>query len=254
MTNNHALMWSGLKFLVDTLKGLRVSRNLELSAESFCVSTGTESENWVYFPEQITSLEQVNNAVKFFSEHEEAFMWPVYSGGRELLERAGLIYAGDITAMMLNPENVIIPGARDDVKVLRSDSAEEWAYTSWRGFGGGADDLPENYCEFVKALDAEERVSLYSAKYDGKNAGVFMLTNEREAVGVYYFAVVPEFRRKGIARAMMSEICRYALSCEGKSPKMIILQSSPMGHKFYSNFGFTELFKIPVYSTDSDIL
>ena len=252
--DSHAVIWEELKFFVNTLKGLHVSINLELSEKTFCVSTRTYSENWVYFPEGIINPEAVNMAVNFFRERDEEFMWPVYSGGRELLEGAGLIYAGDLAAMMLKPERVSISDYRPDVKIFRSDDPEEWAITSWLGFGGSDEDFPENYRVFVKALsEAGERISLYSAKYDGENAGVFALTNECEVMGVYYFAVVPDFRRKGIARAMMSEICRYALSSEVRSPKRIVLQSTPMGHEFYSNFGFTDLFKIPVYSTESDI-
>ena len=131
---------------------------------------------------------------------------------------------------------------------VTSELADEWSATAWRGFGG-EDDAPENYCRFVRALvDDAENLSLHLAKFDGKSAGVFATTNEPERVGVYYFATVPELRRKGIASSMMSEICRLSAG------RKIVLQSTPMGVKFYCSFGFDELFRIPVYSTDKDIL
>ena len=243
------MIWGELGFFVKCLNDLAVSESMRLTETgSYCVSTGTYSENWVYFPEDITNHEAVNVAVNFFREREEEFMWPVYSGGGKLLENAGLIYAGDLAAMSLEPDRVRIVDDRQDVKIYRSDDYEEWAIISWLGFGGSDEDFPENYCDFVKALSEQrERVSLYSAKYEGENAGVFLLTNEAEMRGVYYFAVVPEFRRRGIARAMMNEICRLS---EGKR---IVLQSTPMGEKFYRSYGFGELFRMRVYSTEEDI-
>ena len=243
------MIWEDLCFFVNSLKNLKISESLIISESgSFCVSTGTEAENWVYCPEEITSPEMVNMAVNFFCERDEEFMWPVYSGDGEILANAGLIYAGDLRAMSLVPESVSIADDRPDVKIFRSDDPDEWALITWRGFGGDHDDFPENYRVFVNALsESRDKVSLYAAKYDGKNAGVFAVTNEAEMMGVYYFAVLPEFRRQGIARAMMNKICILS------GGKRIVLQSTPMGRKFYEAFGFEEAFRIPVYSPEQDI-
>lgn len=244
------VIWDDLGFFVKSLKGLPASESLMLSEKSYCVSTRTESENWVYCPEGISSVESVREAVRFFREREEVFMWPVYSVGREVLGDAGLIYAGDLTAMMFEPESVRREGRSTELMFerVREDNAGEWAMTAWRGFGGSEEDMPESYGRFVSALsEAKERVGLYLAKCGGESVGVFSVTNEAEMMGVYYFAVVPEFRRRGIAGAMMDEICGLS------GGKRIVLQSTPMGKKFYVNYGFRELFKIPVYSTERDI-
>ena len=37
-----------------------------------------------------------------------------------------------------------------------------------------------------------------------------MLVDEPDSTGVYYFATIPEMRRKGVARSMMNEICRLS--------------------------------------------
>ena len=242
------IIWEDLRFFVHCLKSLPVSEAVALGDGIWCVSTGTSSENWIYWPEDITSPELVSEAVRFFHERGESFMWPVYSVGSELLESAGLIHAGDLTAMCLEPANAAMhekPGLTfERVDAVRAD---EWAKTAWLGFGGD-DDVPENYYKFVRALsDDRECVSLYLTKYEGEDTGVFALTNEAELMGVYYFAVRPDFRRKGIASAMMSEVCHLA---DGKK---IVLQSTPMGTRFYEAFGFNRLFTIPVYSTEQDI-
>ncbi len=244
-----SFIWEDLKFFVDTLKDLPVSESLRLSTHgSYCVSTGTYSENWVYCPESEISPEIVNDVVRFFGEREQAFMWPVYDGGSEALEGAGLIHAGDLTAMCIYPEKVSL---RVDegvaIEQVDSEDSEVWAKTMWLGFGGDGE-VPEEYCRFADALAGRsESVSLFAAKCGGKCAGTFAVTHEPEMTGVYYFATVPEFRRKGVARAMMTEICRMSAG------KRVVLQSTPMGRDFYLAFGFTELFRIPVYSTEKDI-
>ena len=241
-------VWENLRFFTERLRALAVSESLPLGDEGYCVSTGAYYENWVYFPERVT-LEAVNDVVRFFGERDAVFMWPVYDGGHDVLESEGLLYAGDLAAMSLDPAGATLH-VKEGVTFERvtRELSGEWACTAWRGFGG-EDGAPESYCRFVRALvDDAENVSVHLAKYAGENAGVFALTNEAERVGVYYFATVPDFRRKGIASAMMSEICRLS------GGRKIVLQSTPMGVKFYRSFGFDELFKIPVYSTESDIL
>ena len=241
-------VWENLRFFTARLKALAMSESLPLGNEGYCVSTGTGSENWVYFPERVTP-EAVNDVVRFFGERDEAFMWPVYDGGTEALESGGLLYAGELVAMALDPAGISLR-VKEGVTFERvtPELSGEFAATAWCGFAGEGD-APESYCRFVGGLvDDAENVSLYLAKYDGRNAGVFALTNELESVGVYYFATVPELRRKGIASAMMSEVCRMS------GGRRIVLQSTPMGVKFYRSFGFDELFKIPVYSTEEDII
>ncbi len=249
-----SFIWEDLKFFVDSLKILPVSEFLTLTQNgSYCVSTGTYFENWVYCPERITSPESVHEAVRFFEERGEAFMWPVYGGGTKILEGAGLKYAGDLTAMCFVPKNEGHDFSQDGnvntitiQQVTSPKAAGLCAETAARGFG--EEGASESYRKFVEALCGEiGRVRIYLAWYGGKNAGVYLVTEEPEMMGVYYFAVVPEFRRKGVARAMMTEICRQSAG------KRVVLQSTPMGRKFYVAFGFEELFRIPVYSTESDI-
>lgn len=260
------MIWRDLGFFVERLSELSVSRSILLESGlslgyGFCVSVGSYAENWVYFPGRITSLDYVVKAKKFFEERGETFMWPVYDGGTEFLEEAGLVYAGDITAMSLDPKNARLSRVNPDLAGVRIEHlmcdfyAKEWAETAWRVFGGEGD-VPEEYCRFVDALRREgeslsrggDGISLHWIMVDKKVAGTFALTEEAEMIGVYYFGTLPECRRMGVASAMMNKICSIA------GERRIVLQSTPMGLGFYRSFGFTELFKIPVYSTDKDIL
>ena len=243
------IIWQDFEFFLKRLKFFPVSKTLELNENSFCVSTRTDTENWIYYPEKIMNQEIVDKAVKFFVDKNESFMWPVFDGGNEILEKSGLLYAGDLTAMCLKPEN-IFHDVNESVtidKITSIQESHEFAKTSWLAFGGD-NNVSKNYYDLIEAfMNDKNNFSLFLAKIDNKNAGTFIITHENNLMGVYYFAVVPEFRRKKTAVTMMNEICRLSEN------KTITLQATPIGRKFYEAFGFSELFKIPVYSTESDI-
>lgn len=243
-------IWEDLRFFVESLSSLSVSRSMRLGS-GLCVSVGSYAENWVYFPERVERQELVVEAVKFFAGHDETFMWPLYDGGAELLASVGLLYAGDLTAMSLEPEDARPSRINPEVSCQRvrdGASVNEWALTGWRAFGGG-EDVPKEYCDFVAALGRESKnVALYLARVEGVAVGTFALTDGAESLGVYYLGTSPEMRHRGIAASMMNEICRIA------GNRLIVLQSTPDGLEFYRNFGFNELFRIPAYSTDPEIL
>lgn len=234
------IIWDELKFFLSRLKSLRVSESMNINDESFCVSTGTYSENWIYCPNP--EKVNVNEALNFFRERNISFMWPVHDP-ESLCHYSDLIYAGDLTAMTLEPEREYEANPSVTFRQIKThDDVSLWAKTAWHSFGGEYDDVPENYYAFVDALIQDENLSLYLAFHDAKPSGTFLNTIMG---GIYYFGVIPEMRRKGIARAMMNEICRHNTQ--------VLLQSTPSGYAFYKSFGFNELFRIPVYSTESDI-
>ena len=239
------IIWQDFSFFLTRLKYLPVSKSLTLGAnnEVFCVSTGCSFESWVYYPARITDPEIVKRTVKFFSDENISFMWPVYNGGEKILEDCGLIYAGNLTAMSYESKS---SHATNNLKIYEADS-HDWADIAWQGFGSEAGTTSKEYYKLVEAFKNDTSLRLYIADYEGKHAGTFLITNEKNLMGVYYFATLPEFRRKGIARAMMSKICELA------SGKTIVLQATPMGLPFYKKFGFEERFIIPIYSTESDI-
>ena len=244
------VIWNELRFFLERLEALSVSQSIVLGS-GFCVSVASYAENWVYLPEPVDAYDYVMEATMFFDELEETFMWPLYEGSGEFLEKDGVDYVGDLTAMSLDPEDADFSRANGRVKCERVSSLEDamlWARTGWRSFGGD-DDVPEEYRAFISALHNEGKdVSLYLARLDSEAAGVFLITDEPKVTGVYYFGTLPEMRRRGVASSMMREICRLS------GGKKIVLQSSPDGVEFYRSFGFTEHFRIPVYSTDKEIL
>lgn len=237
-------VWRDFQFFFECLKSLKVSRTLSLD-KGFCVSTGNEFENWVYYPDRVNDPEAVKKALSFFAERDEAFMWPVYNGGDEALSKGGLLHAGQLRAMKLKQRRTV--KTDQSITVRPAKSADEWASCEWRAFEYGSDTVSREYIELSRAFFDDDRVSLFAAEKSGSIAGAFMTTNEADLIGVYYFATVPEYRRQGVATAMMNTICSLS---EGKPA---VLQAAPAGVPFYKAFGFDDLGAIEVYSTIPNI-
>lgn len=243
-------VWEDLKFFAVHLRNLHVSESIALgNSGGFCVSTGCEFENWVYFPGCVNDVETVNMAAGFFRERGETFMWPVYDGGIEALGEAGLVHAGHLEAMSFDPSKAAKSHVNPAVtfRAVTRENSGTWAKCAWSSFEHGDGEPDTKYFALVEALCDDGDMSLYVAEVDGEDAGTFLVTNEAGLMGVYYFATRPDFRRKGVASAMMSEICRLS------GGRKIVLQATPMGVPFYSAYGFDDLGAIEVYSTVADI-
>ncbi len=237
------ITWNEFSFFLTQLKNLPVSKNIELENGGFCVSTGCSMESWVFYPERIYNADVVETVTEFFKDEKISFMWPVYDGGEKFLEDSGLKYAGSLTGMIYDPEN-----SASECEISKINfNFKDWARTAWCGFGGKEDEISEKYFELVEAFDKNPKFSLHLHKTENKFDGSFMLLDEPDSTGVYYFATVPEMRRRGIAFSMMKDICRLSRG------KKIFLQSTPAGLPFYKKFGFKELCKIPVYSDSCDV-
>ena len=240
-----------MRFMMECLKDIPSNESLTLgNDEGFCVSTGTKYENWVYFPGRVNDVETVRKAAEFFRERNESFSWPVFDGDNEILSDGGLIQAEPLEAMSLDADSAILTRWNASVTFEAVTSREDsmrWAKCSWTAFEYEDDEPTEDYISFAENLMSCKNFALYIAVIHGRDCGTFMIADDDNLSGVYYFAVIPEMRRKGIAVSMMNEICRLSHG------RKIVLQATLSGVKFYSAYGFEDLGAIEVYSTVADI-
>lgn len=244
---------SNLEFFLKRLRGLPNCCSLDLPGDGFCLSTGSDSasENWVFFREAIRDEGVVRIAVNFFETCGRPFIWPLLGDGGEILARFGIREAGHLLAMSRNgsepekEENIPITFApvRDDAE------AERWAEAVWRGFGAESG-APKNLAALVREMKTDKALQLVTARIEDRDAGTFLLASDPSRAGIYYFAVLPEFRRHGVATAMMAEILRLARN--GDKP-LIVLQATPAGVPFYRTVGFEPLANIPLFSFSNDV-
>jgi len=95
-----------------------------------------------------------------------------------------------------------------------------------------------------------EALRLVTARLHGEDVGTFLLAPGDQTMGIYYFAVLPEFRRQGVAAEMMSEAGRMALAAGCHE---LVLQSTPAGLPFYRNAGFTPRGEMALFSSSEDV-
>ncbi len=233
-----------MRFMMECLKNIPANKSLTLG-NGFCVSTVTEAENWVCFPDRVNDIETVKSVAEFFREREEFFLWPVFDGGNELLKAGGLIQSEELRAMSLAPDSAVLTRQNASVTFSAVTSREDyarWAKCAWLGFAYEGDEPTEDYISFAENLMSCKNFVLYIAVLHGRDCGVFQTVNDDAGLmGVYYFAVIPEMRRKGIAAAMMDEIRRLSHG------KKIVLQATLAGVPFYSAYGFKDLGGIDVF-------
>ncbi|MBQ9566084.1 MAG: GNAT family N-acetyltransferase [Synergistaceae bacterium] len=257
-------VWENLAFFLTRLRRLPCCSSLVLGGgRGFCVSTRSAfaSENWAFFPAPLTDAEPVEAAVDFFKRCGLPFIWPLFGEGAEassaFLKRAGLREGGRLLAMSLPlPDNATRHEA-EGVSVERvsfhlaksRDDALRWAEAAWLGFDGEGT-APAEFRELAIAMSQDPALRLATARVGKVDAGVSLLSLSEGSAGVYYFATLPRYRRRGVATLMMEEAGRMAVR-EGKS--RIILQATPAGVPFYRSFGFEGLFEIPLFSTTDDV-
>ena len=233
-----------MRFFMERLKDIPANESLTLD-NGFCVSTITEAENWVCYPGRVKDAETVKAAAEFFRERNEFFVWPVFDGGNDILTIGGLIQSESLRAMTLDADSPAQIRGNDSVTfnaVTSHEDSMRWAVCSWKGFEYDGDNPSEDFCEFAGNLAGCEDFGLYVAELNGHDCGAFLTVNDDAGfIGVYYFAVIPEMRRKGIAAAMMNEIRRLSHG------KKIVLQATLTGVPFYSAYGFKDCGEIETY-------
>ena len=251
-----------LEFFLTRLRGLSCCRSVGLPGGGFCLFTGSDSasENWVFRRGAAPDEEAVHAALCFFGECATGegaapFIWPLPEGGG-VLPRFGLPERGRLLAMSRgcggpadtadggNPEVSFAP-------VSDEAGAERWAEAMWQGFGAGPG-APGNLRVLVRGIRADGTLTLVTARIEDRDAGTFLLASapSSSAAGIYYFAVPPRYRRRGVATAMMTEILRIAR--RGGKWK-ILLQATPSGVPFYRAAGFEALGEIPLFSASDDV-
>ena len=246
-------VWENLRFFVKSLARIKNSRFLELSEKSFCVDTcfDSASENWVFYSEKLNQND-VFKIVEFFGSRE--FIFPIYgepeNSELEILEKSGLKHAGNLLAMNFNPEKAKYDFKTDFVIADNDSLLKEWAETSLRGFEVEFETLPEEFLNLALSFRNDDKnIIPVISKTNDVNCGSFLIAKSKienkEISGIYYFSVIPEYRRHGIAREMMN----FASELSNK----IVLQATPSGIPFYKNVGFKELFEIKIFSKSDDI-
>jgi GNAT superfamily N-acetyltransferase len=148
--------------------------------------------------------------------------------------------------------NPIPPFPGREISVCRtSGEASEWAASSLEGFGSEPEHR-EPFAAFAASMTEEpvrDRFRLLALSFRGRLAATALLTLPGKTAGLFYFSVLPKFRRLGLGNRLLDGTLEEALKAGCSS---VALQASPMGFPLYKKFGFRECGRFLVHSTHPD--
>lgn len=196
------------------------------------------------------SIFEAERLIGFFAARELPFVAPELPGTPaklvSALEGSGLLPVRTYTAMSIDLSRKA-GGGEPLMKRVR-DGADEWGRAAWRGFDGGAE-VPEDYLALARYFAGCRDNALYLLEEEGRALACGMLHKSGGACGLYYFATLPEYRRRGYARRLMEGLAGEA----ARNGREMVLLATPEGLPFYLDFGFRRLSEITIRSASADL-
>lgn len=164
--------------------------------------------------------------------------WDIYnSNSFELMEKNGFKLLSEQVGMSLKLEKPFTVPDDINVKAVSNDAeAKLWAELYPKGFGYriSKEIVIKTYTE----------INYYLAYYQNQPAGTAIVWNTKGISGIHGVGVVPEMRRKGLAKGIMNFLLNNSIE---SNAEYATLQSSPMGKNIYLKLGFEEQFVIKNY-------
>lgn len=167
----------------------------------------------------------------------------VAAGATDRLVAVGLHEAGAVPAMTADLRSLPPADNQPDLTIRQVESAADRAlWGELAAQGTGFEDPAVRALAALEPripaerLDGQVRIL---AEYRGRPVATGALVTSGDYAGVYAVSTLPEFRRRGIGRA----ITQYALQLGAAGgARTGFLQSSPMGLHVYESLGFREVF------------
>ena len=220
---------------------LAASSGLTFAGENYALLTGKASE------------EDAKSALSFFGGRDADFIAPVMPETPESVVRFfsenEILHRQTYTSMYLPFNKMPDRKAADAaVRVPDSDGAR-WGNAVWRAFGGEPSPAAADYESFGAYLVRSPANSAFALERGGGYIATALLHESTGAVGLYYFATLPEERRQGRATMLMNGIIQ---ALTGKN-KPLVLLATEEGLPFYLAYGFAAISEIPILARTQDI-
>lgn len=167
----------------------------------------------------------------------------VAAGAVDRLVAVGLSEAGAVPAMTVDLASLPSADDRPDLKIRQVESAADralWGELAARGTG-----FEEPAVQALAALEPKipaerlDRQVRLLAEHEGRPIATGALVTLGDHAGVYAISTLPEFRRRGIGRAITLHALQLGAAGGARTG---FLQSSPMGFHIYESLGFREIF------------
>lgn len=156
------------------------------------------------------------------------------------LERLGYQRSETMTVMIARTRFRQSDSGEAEVRQTTARTVEEWSRAYLLSFYGETTLMP-NVTNVVRGLMRKGSATLLEGTLGGVVAGVLAIYRTPHLAGVYCVGTVPEFRRRGVAGALLRRAAEIAAS-EGRRMILQTLKSDG-AEAFYSKRGFVALYK-----------
>lgn len=104
-----------------------------------------------------------------------------------------------------------------------------------------SNEVKERYAKILEGRGIEN----YLIYYDGQPVGTGTLILDKKTGGIFNISTLPDYQKKGCGRAMMEFLMNRAAHL---SLETLVLFSSPVAEKLYTNLGFQKCFDIEIFA------
>lgn len=159
----------------------------------------------------------------------------------------GLTIESDYTTRIKNDLEKFEYVPSKDIKIIDVSTLEqldEFDYISSVCFSSKRYELYNNIAQKLKIKD----IKMYLSTYNNITAGIGMLSTVNNQAGIYWGAVLPEFRNKGIA----TEITKFRLlEAKNLGFKSIIVINAKASSGYCHKLGFKTIGKFKIYEKEN---
>ena len=194
----------------------------------------------------VHSDEEINKAIEFFASRKLPFMW--WTGAKNL-EQKGFGFGGVLTGVAVDisqgfsQEKPSSPQL--EIKIATSDAELQLFSALFKDLFN----LPiptESLFAWTQAITNQDEQVCFLAYLNGTPVGIASLSTGPSTAGIWNLATVPEYRKRGVASALVS---RAMLEAETRHYKhvMAILMPKGMASGLFTKLGFREVCTFPFY-------
>ncbi|MBN2241037.1 MAG: GNAT family N-acetyltransferase [Dehalococcoidales bacterium] len=151
------------------------------------------------------------------------------------------LMAVELDGLPVNPPPVT---GLEIVEIRDAEQLELWTRTEVLGFNREPEVLEPSIRWFSTTMEYKLPVRFYLAYLDGKPAATSMIVSAEGVGGIYYVATLPEFRNRGIGRAVTLKALEAAREA---GYRIGTLQASAMGEPVYRGMGFRKTGELQAY-------
>lgn len=203
-------------------------------------------ENYLLFSPNANSV-HIDCATQLMPSFRIPYTVPIFPGCDEfmpqLLRDNGLKPGETHYAMGLDKCEMAMDPACERVT---EENVKDFIETVWYGFDSGPD-FDYEYADYIKYMALLPVTESYILRNEeGKAVSCGLLLDSGSVFGTYYFATLPDERRKGYARRLMNSLAARSF----EKYESLVLLATEKGKPFYDSFGFADLGTVPVYRAE----